>query len=382
MVILLYLDNAATTKVLPEVEREILSTIKYYGNPSSIHAMGEQSQKIIKKSRTIISSSINASPTEIIFTSSGTEADNLALKGFYFANTGYEIVTSPIEHKAILNSCKFLSSIGAKIHYVDINNEGKIDLEDLKNICLKIQKNNNKPFVSIQFANNEIGTIQDIKTLSSIIHNYNGVFHTDAVQAFPEIKIDVKALNIDMLSVSGHKIGTPKGIGFLYIKRGLKLEPIIHGGQQEFSLRAGTENLPYIAGLAKAVQLIDYNSVIDMKNLRDYIIKRCIDEFGNNIIINGSSYRLANNISISFKHTDGEALSMLLSLKNIYVSTGSACNSLNIETSYVLKEINVDKDYILGTIRISLSNMINYKHADLLLETLKESFNTLLKLRN
>lgn len=358
----IYLDAAATTSVSPETMSAITKYFKYYGNPSSIYSIGQQSKSIIRDTKKHIGKLINCKSDEIIFTASGSESDNLALKGFYFAHTDdCTIITSNIEHKAILNSCAFMGQIGATIKYVNVDSHGRIDVFQLEELC---KDSSDTLLVSIQFANNEIGTIQDIKTISHIVHKYNGVFHTDAVQAFPEMRIDVQEYGIDMMSVSGHKFCVPKGIGFLYKRSGIEIEPLIHGGQQEFGLRAGTENVPYIAGLDTALSMLPTkDDITSLKSKRDYFIKELTSI--QNCILNGSlDNRLANNINVSFKDIEGEALLMLLDMNNIYVSAGSACNSRSLEASYVLRAIGVDNDYIHGTIRISINNNITYEEID------------------
>lgn len=245
----IYLDNAATTKIRPEVRDIIDTALELYGNPSSLYTIGQTSKRVIDESRNIIAKHINCADNEIIFTSSGSEADNLALKSFYFAHINdCTIITTTIEHKAIINSCGFLERLGATIQYVNVDSFGQVDLTELDRLCRNAK---GKLLVSIQYANNEIGTIQDIKAISEIVHKYNGILHTDAVQAFPEIQIDVRKLGTDMMSVSGHKFGIPKGIGFLYKNRDVEIEPLIHGGQQEYELRAGTENIAYIVGILR-----------------------------------------------------------------------------------------------------------------------------------
>lgn len=366
----IYFDNAATTQVNPIVANVIQDTMQAYGNPSSLYSIGEQAKSIVDYSRHTIAKHINAKNNEIIFTSSGSEANNLALKGFYFAHMGdCTIITSVVEHKAILNSCAFLEHLGANIKYVFVDSQGLINMEELESLCKNVT---GSLLVSIQFANNEIGTIQNIKDIADIVHKYNGVFHTDAVQAFPETQIDVNALGIDMMSISGHKFNVPKGIGFLYKRNNVKIEPLIHGGQQEYGLKAGTENVPYIAGLAKGVELLDYNLIDACKKNRNYLINELqkIDD----CIINGSiKNRLANNISISFKGIEGESLLILLNMAGICVSSGSACNSSNMEPSHVLTAINVSDEYIHGTIRLTIGSNIMHNELDCVCEEIKKA---------
>ena len=364
---LIYLDNAATTKVLPEIQDYINGTMRdFYGNPSSIHFKGVLSKKFIDDSRHIVAEYIGANDNEIIFTSSGTEANNMALKGFYyeFINKPVTIITTVIEHKSILNTCEFLSKLGCNIKYLAVDSDGYISLIQLNNVCKECFEKNEFFMASIQFANNEIGTIQHIKDISEVVHKYGGILHTDAVQAFPEIKIDVNEYGIDMMSVSGHKFGCPKGIGFLYIRNGINIEPLLHGGKQEFGLRAGTENIPYIVGIRKAVEILRNKSNKDLYDKRNYLCEKLF--YIKDCRLNGSVVdRLANNISISFKDVDAESLLVLLDSKGIYVSSGSACNSGSSELSYVLKAINVPDEYIGGSIRISVCDDITYVELDI-----------------
>lgn len=367
----MYLDNAATTQIKKSVIDSINQALPYYGNPSSLYAIGQDSKSIIQETKKSIGNLINCKADEVVFTSSGSEADNMAIKGFYFAHmSDCTIITSAIEHKAILNSCAFLERLGANIVFVGVDNVGKIDLQQLEEAC---KNSSGDLLVSIQYANNEIGVIQDIKTIAQIVHKYNGVFHTDAVQAFPEMKIDVKSLGIDMMSVSGHKFGVPKGIGFLYKREGVEVEPLIHGGQQENGLRAGTENVPYIAGLGKAISTLpSQTSLAELTDKKNYFVNLLSQIPA--CMVNGSMQdRLANNINVSFKDVEGESLLLLLDMNDICVSSGSACNSGSIEPSYVLKAINVPDDYINGTIRLTINNDITYKDIQHCADVIKDS---------
>ena len=375
---LIFLDNAATTQGSPHIERVIVDAMNVYGNPSSLHSSGTNSSKIIDRARHTIAGYIGADDNEVYFTSSGSEANNMALKGFYFAeyNKPTTIITTPIEHKSVLKSCVFLQNIGCNVKYVSVDKYGFINLKELEALWQINTAIGNRILVSVQFANNEIGTIQHIKEIGEVVHRYNGVFHTDAVQAFPEIKIDVNKHGIDMMSVSGHKFGCPKGIGFLYKRSGVSIESLIHGGSQEFGLRAGTENIPYIAGLNRAIEALSEYDVQKVKEMRDYMIENLL-RIGDCVINGSMTDRLANNISISFKGIDAEALLLLLDTKGICISSGSACNSHINEPSYVLKAIGVDEDYIYGTIRISLSENITYTEIDTAVEEIKNYINAL-----
>ncbi len=369
-----YLDNAATTNVSKEVLSEMNKYFEYeYGNPSSIHTMGQHAKKNIEEARECIANFIGCESSEIIFTASGSEANNLAIKGFCFSNE-CEIITTGIEHKSVLESCNFLKkhAIIKNVLKVKVCELGLVDTEHLEVLCKEVSNRKSIPFVSIQFANSEIGTVQPIKMISDIVHKYNGVLHVDAVQAFGNTSIKVKYFGIDMMSVSGHKIHAPKGIGFLYKKKDIKIEPLVNGGHQELGLRAGTENVPYIIGLAKAVTMIKYSNWKYIRQMRDYFIDRLNDEFPN-IRINGSQIvRLPGNINVSFKNIDGESLLILLNLHYIYVSNGSACNAGSLESSYVLKEIGVPDDYINGTIRITINEEINKEAIDYIISKIKK----------
>lgn len=376
---MLYLDNAATTKIAKEVLDSMNPYFGLeYGNPSSIHTMGQHTRKYIEEARKEIANFINCESSEIIFTASGSEANNLAIKGFAFSNK-CEIITTGIEHKSVLESCIFLRkhAIIKNVWKVGVHECGEIDVKHLEILCETVIENKCIPFVSIQFANSEIGTIQYIKEISKIVHKYNGVLHVDAVQAFGCIPIDVKDLGIDMMSVSGHKIHAPKGIGFLYKKKDIKIEPLINGGHQEWGLRAGTENVPYIMGLAKAVEIIQNTDWNHVKSMRNYLIMELIEKIPESRINGSLINRLPGNINISFKDIDGEALLLLLNLKSIYVSNGSACNSGSLESSYVLKEIGVPEDYINGTIRITIDDSIQKETVDHIVLEIRKAIDTM-----
>lgn len=376
---MLYLDNAATTKVAKEVLDSMNPFFESkYGNPSSIHTMGQNARRYVEESRKQIANFINCESSEIIFTASGSEANNLAIKGFAFFNK-CEIITTGIEHKSVLESCKFLHkhAIINGLWKVKVFQCGSIDIKNLEFICKTVVENKNIPFVSIQFANSEIGTIQFIKEISEIVHKYNGVLHVDAVQAFGCVPINVKDLGIDMMSVSGHKIHAPKGIGFLYKKKDIKIEPLINGGHQEWGLRAGTENVPYIIGLAKAVEIVQNAKWKRVKSMRNYLIMELIEKIPE-ARVNGSLInRLPGNVNVSFRDIDGEALLLLLNLKSMYVSNGSACNSGSLESSYVLREIGVPENYINGTIRITLDDSVQWDDIDHLIVEIRSAVDSM-----
>lgn len=352
----MYLDYSATTPVLPGVIDVISDTMKnIYGNPSSTHKVGILAKKTMDSARKTISDSINCNPEEIIFTSGACEANTLAIDGYLNGKYAKKFITTKIEHKSIELLAKKHSYI---TEYVGVNKIFEtVDLSELKDICENCKRRCCSFLVSIQYANSEIGVIQDIKKIAEIVHEYGGIIHTDATQMFPYKRIDVKELDVDMLSMSGQKIGAPKGIGVLYVKSGIELQPIIYGSQMNY-VRGGTENVPYIVGLAKAISSLNYECD-DIVHIRDYIKNKLIETYGKNCIVNGVpafaqvSY-LPTNISVSFKYLSGESIMLLLSEKGIYVSTGSACNNGSNTPSSTLKEIGVSEDYINGTIRITL----------------------------
>lgn len=368
-----YFDHNATTPIDNEVFKAVVPYYEQlYGNPSSSYYIGRQVRDKIENVRSSIASYFNMNPEGVMFTSSGSEADNMIIKGIALGNKnlGNHIITTKIEHPAVLNTCKFLENNGFEVTYLDVKENGIIDTQELKNAI-----KDNTILISIMYANNEIGTIQPIQEIGQIAKEKGIIFHTDAVQAIGEIRIDVQKLNIDCMSISGHKIYAPKGIGMAYIKPGIKFEPLIHGGSQEFYFRAGTENVIGIIALGKAIELLDKNiennneKLIDLKsyilnkiqnNLTDYIINGDIDK------------RTLNNINLSFKDIDGESLLLALDLDGICVSSGSACHSDSMEPSHVLRAIGVPNDYISGTLRISFGKNTTKKEIDYLIEKIKE----------
>ena len=348
-----YLDNGATTMVDKEVEKAMLLYFtKIYGNASSLHKFGQEAKEVLEKSREIIAKRINADPKEIIFTSGGSESDNLAIKGVAYANKdkGNHIITTKIEHHAVENSCKALEKEGFYVTWLNVNKEGFIDLGELKNSITK-----KTILVSIIHGNNEVGTIQDIEAIGKICKENNVYFHTDAVQSFTKVTVNVKKQNITLASFSAHKIHGPKGIGVLYIKKGTKIKKLIDGGSQEADLRAGTENIPYIVGFAKAVEIAKEEHCKKIAELRDYFIGQ-IEKDIPEVIVNGSrEKRLCNNANIIFKYIEGEALLLKLDDKGIAVSTGSACSSTDLRPSHVLTAMGIPPATAHGSIRFSLS---------------------------
>ncbi|MFA5060778.1 MAG: cysteine desulfurase family protein [Candidatus Pacearchaeota archaeon] len=369
----IYLDNASTTKVLPDVAKGVLDVLtKNYGNASSLHKKGEKARDITEMTREKVAKFIKAKPSEIIFTSGGTESNNLAIRGLAKANPKKKhIITSVIEHPSVLETCKDLEEEGYNVDYVKVDKEGIVDLKDLKD---KI--NDDTLVVSVMHVNNEIGTIQPIEEIGQICRERKVYFHTDAVQSFKKLEIDVSGMNVDLMSVSGHKFGAPKGIGFLYVKQGTNIKGILTGGGQEKGLRSGTENTSGIVGLAVALDF-DFNRA-EIRKLRDKMIEEILKIGG--VRINGSvEKRVHNNINVSFFGIEGESLMLLLNEKGIFVSTGSACASSKLRESYVLKAIGVDEMYINGSIRITLGE-ITEKDAEDVVKCIKESVERLKKI--
>ena len=369
----IYFDNAATTPIKTEVLNEMIPYLtKEYGNASSLYTIGRNAKRAIENARKQVAELINCKPNEIFFTGSGSESDNTAIKGYAYANKekGNHIITSKIEHPAVIETCKILEKHGYEVSYIDVDEEGILKLDELeKNI------KNTTILISIMFANNEIGTIQPIEEISKIAHSRNITFHTDAVQALGNTLIDVERQKIDMLSLSGHKINAPKGIGALYIKDGIEVEKFINGGHQEKNKRAGTENVAGIVGLGKACQIANRNMekhIKYLKKLREYYIDRLKKEFSEKIRINGSmEKRLPGNANISFKNEDSSKIIYKLDEKGICVSSGSACSSGNTEPSHVLKAIAVPEEYINCAIRTTFGDNNTFEQIDYLIRCLK-----------
>lgn len=368
-----YFDNAATTKLDEKVLKEMLPyLIQNYGNASSPYKLGRHSRKAVEISREKVANALNANKNEIYFTSGGSESDNTALFGIAsaYSSKGKHIITSQIEHPAILETCKQLEKEGYEITYLPVDDNGAVSIEELKKAI--------KPstiLISIMFANNEIGTIQPIKEISTIAHSHGIIFHTDAVQAVGNLKIDVKELEIDALSLSGHKFYGPKGIGALYVSENIKFNKFINGGHQEKNMRAGTENVAGIVGLGEAINLADKNlekHQSKMTNLRNYFFEGILKNF-KDVKINGDlSNRLPGNANLSFKNINGNKILLDLDKYGICISTGSACSSSSNNASHVLKAIKVPKDYINGSIRVTIGKNNTKEEVDYLLEKLKE----------
>lgn len=366
-----YFDNSATTRVKDEVFKEMIPYLSVeYGNPSSLYSIGRSAKRAISEARRRVASLINCSPEEIYFTSCGSESDNTALKGIAYANKekGNHIITSKIEHPAILNSCKSLENKGFKISYIDVDKDGMLNLEKLES-----EITNQTILISIMYANNEIGTIEPIKEIAQIAHSHGIIFHTDAVQAVGNIPIDVRKMNIDMLSLSGHKLYAPKGIGALYVKSGIEFERFMDGGHQEKNKRSGTENVAEIVALGKACQIAEKNIEQyqqKLKNLRDYCLNK-IQEKIPDIYINGTmERRLPGNINISFKDLNSGELLLRLDEVGICASGGSACSSKEASPSHVLTAIGLPSELSKGALRLTFGDYNSIEDVDYLVENL------------
>ncbi len=362
----IYMDNAATTPVKKEVLDEMIPFFtERYGNPSSIYSLANMSKKAVEDSREKIGKAIGGNQREIYFTGSGSEADNWAIKGIAYANRdkGNHIITTKIEHHAVLHTCQYLETKGFEVTYLDVDEYGLIDLKDLKDAITE-----KTILVSVMFANNEIGTIQPIKEIGKIAKEKNIYFHTDAVQAIGHVEIDVNELNIDLLSMAGHKFYGPKGIGALYIRQGTKIDSLISGGGQERNKRAGTENVPAIVGMGKAIELAYENFEErneNLRQLRDYLIEKVKSNI-DYIKLNGHpTKRLSNNVNISFKFIEGESLLLSLDIVGVAASSGSACTSGTLDPSHVLLAIGLPHEIAHGSLRLTLGDFntkeeINY----------------------
>ena len=370
----IYLDNASTTRISGEVLNEMLPVFAdVYGNSSSLHSFGRDSMALVDNARDRIARTINATRSEIFFTSGGTEANNWAIIGLAKAleSKGRHIITSKIEHPSILNACKKLEEEGFRVSYLNVNETGLVDLGELLH-----EIDDETILVSIMAANNEIGTIQNIKTIAQLAHEKDIVFHTDASQALGSFRIDVNDLGIDAMTMSAHKIGGPKGIGALYLKKGLSIEPIIVGGEQERGKRAGTLNTPAIVGFGKACELVTFNYILDnrkLKTIRDYFVSKVMEEI-ENVSINGHLHqRLPGLVSLSFASVDGEALMCLLDLSGIAVSTGAACSTGSVEPSHVILALGKTVEEAKSTVRFSFSTSNTKDEIDYVVDVLKKS---------
>ena len=370
---MIYLDNAATTKTAPEVVDAMLPYFsEYYGNASTIYSLGAESKKAMDHARQTIADSLGAKPEEIYFTAGGSESDNWALKATAeaYASKGKHIITTKIEHHAILHTCEYLEKRGFEITYLNVDRDGLISLDELKAAIRP-----DTILISVMFANNEIGTIEPIAEIGEIAKEHGVLFHTDAVQAYAQVPINVDEMHIDMLSASGHKLNGPKGIGFLYIRKGVKIRSFVHGGAQERSRRAGTENIPGIVGLGAAVEramrIMDTKTRKEIE-LRDYLIGRLENEIPHCWLNGHRTKRLPNNINFSFLFIEGESMLIMRDMKGICASSGSACTSGSLDPSHVLLAIGLKHEEAHGSLRLTLSEESTKEEMDIVAEEVKK----------
>ncbi len=364
----IYLDNGATTMVDPKVVQEMAPYFEEkYGNASSTHHKGQEAKMALEEARETIAKSIGARHDEIIFTSGGTESNNITIKGIAFANKkkGNHIITTKIEHDCVLNACKWLESQGFKVTYLDVDRQGFVNPDALEKAITK-----STILVSIIHGNNEIGTIQDLEALGKICRKHNVYFHTDACQSYTKTELNVKKQSLDLVTMNSHKIHGPKGVGALYIRNGVKITPLLHGGGHEHNLRSGTENVSGIIGFAKAVKMTSSGHVRQMRKLRDYLIENVLKI--PETMLNGTvgDKRLCNNANFSFKYVEGESIGAYLDAKGICTSTGSACSSRSLEPSHVLIAIGLKPEEAHGSLRITLSRFTSKEEIDTLLKVL------------
>ena len=369
----IYLDHAATTAARPEVVEAMLPYFtEKFGNPSSVYTFSQQNKAVITQCRDVIANSLNAKSNEIYFTAGGSESDNWALKATAeaYASKGKHIITTKIEHHAILHTAQYLEQRGFEVTYLDVDENGIVKLDQLKAAIRP-----DTILISVMFANNEIGTIEPIKEIGEIAHEHGIIFHTDAVQAYGQVPIDVDEYHIDMLSASGHKLNGPKGIGFLYIRTGLKLRSFVHGGAQERSRRAGTENVTGIVGLAKAVEIAFATMEERTKKetaMRDHLIDRLLAEVPYARLNGHRTKRLPNNVNISFQFIEGESMLIMLDMKEICASSGSACTSGSLDPSHVLLAIGLPHEIAHGSLRMTLGEENTMEEMDYVADQIKE----------
>ena len=370
---MIYLDNAATTKTAPEVVDAMLPYFsEYYGNASTIYSLGAESKKAMDHARQTIADSLGAKPEEIYFTAGGSESDKWAIKATAeaYASKGKHIITTKIEHHAILHTCEYLEKRGFEITYLNVDRDGLISLDELK-AAIRPETS----LISVMFANNEIGTIEPIAEIGEIAKEHGVLFHTDAVQAYAQVPINVDEMHIDMLSASGHKLNGPKGIGFLYIRKGVKIRSFVHGGAQERSRRAGTENIPGIVGVGAAVEramrIMDSKTRKEIE-LRDYLIGRLENEIPHCWLNGHRTKRLPNNINFSFLFIEGESMLIMLDMKGICASSGSACTSGSLDPSHVLLAIGLKHEEAHGSLRLTLSEDSTKEEMDIVAEELNK----------
>ncbi len=375
---LIYLDNAATTKTAPEVVDAMLPYFtEKFGNPSSVYSFASGNKEVISGQRDIIAGVLGAKSNEIYFTAGGSESDNWALKAAAeaYADKGNHIITTKIEHHAILHTAEYLEKRGFEVTYLNVDEDGKISLDELKSAIRPTTI-----LISVMFANNEIGTIQPVREIGEIACKHGILFHTDAVQAFGQVPINVDECHIDMLSASGHKLNGPKGIGFLYIRKGVKIRSFVHGGAQERKRRAGTENVPGIVGLGAAVKRAASTMEERMEKesrLRDYLIGRVTQEIPYCRLNGHKTDRLPNNANFSFRFVEGESLLIMLDGKGICASSGSACTSGSLDPSHVLLAIGLPHEIAHGSLRLTLGGETTKEEIDYVVDSLKEIVGTL-----
>lgn len=358
----IYLDYNASTPIAPEVVEAMNPLLHdFYGNPSALHWSGKPVKALLQKAREQVAELIGCSPRELIFTSGGSEANNLALKGYYFKNrhNGNHIITSRIEHPAIMNPCKFLEQLGAKVTYIGVDRFGRVSPQDIERAITK-----ETILISVMHSNNEVGTLQPIKEIGKLAESHGIAFHTDASQSTGKVPINVYDSKVDMLTIAGHKLYAPKGIGALFVREGIQLEPLIHGAGHELGLRAGTENTLLAVGLGKACEIAHLQlENHDIKELRDYFWEQLKNEFGDRVVLNGHpEERLPNTLNVCFVRKIGQ--DVLSAIPHLAASTGSACHAGSIELSPVLKEMNVSEEVGMGAIRFSLGRNTSKSEID------------------
>ncbi len=369
-----YMDNAATTKLSPDVLNAMMPYLTdIYGNASSVHAFGREAREGVEHARNQVAAAINASPDEIFFTAGGTESDNMAIKGVAhkYAKKGKHIITTAIEHHAVLHTCEALEKEGYEVTYLPVDEDGLISVE-----LVRAAMRDDTILVTVMFANNEVGTIEPIAEIGALCRERNVLFHTDAVQAVCHIPIDVKAMNIDLMSISAHKFHGPKGIGALYCRKGIVLEPVIVGGAQERKRRAGTENVAGIVGLGAAIERAHKNMAADMARvsaLRDKLISGILKDIPH-VKLNGHpTQRLPQNVNFSIRYIEGESILLMLDINGIAASSGSACTSGSLDPSHVLLAMGIPHEIAHGSLRLTLSDMTTDEEVDYVLETLTKT---------
>lgn len=379
---MIYLDNAATTQTDPQVLEAMLPYfVEYYGNPAAIYSLAGESGKAVAKARTQAADLIHAKREEIYFTGGGSESDNWAIKAVAdaYEKEGCHIITTRIEHHAVLHTCEYLQKKGCEVSYVGVDAQGYVSPEAIKKAIRP-----NTRLISVMAANNEIGTIQPLQEIGKIAKEHQILFHTDAVQAFGHIPLDVEELQVDMLSASGHKLHGPKGVGILYLRRNVRLGAFIHGGAQERHRRAGTHNVPAIVGMGKAAELAKERMEESMQKesmLRDYLIEKILAEVPGTVLTGGREKRLPNNASFCFERIEGESLLILLNQKGICASGGSACSTGAVDPSHVLEAIGVDKELAKGALRLTVSSHTTKEELDETVEVIRQNVERLRDMR-